>query len=144
MKNKNTILFICTGNTCRSQMAEGFMRKYIKKDFLILSAGFKPSKVNPLAVKVMNENGIDISFYKSNHVEEYIHIKHEYVITVCDNAKEACPVELKGNKHIHWSIPDPYIDDKNNDAHLPRYRSARDLLEFNIKDFAQKINQGEQ
>jgi arsenate reductase len=144
MKDKNTILFICTGNTCRSQMAEGFMRKYIKKDFLILSAGFKPSKVNPLAVKVMNENGIDISFYKSNHVEEYIHINHEYVITVCDNAKEACPVELKGNKHIHWSIPDPYIDDKNNDAHLPRYRSARDLLEFNIKDFAQKINQGEQ
>ena len=144
MKDKNTILFICTGNTCRSQMAEGFMRKYIKKDFHILSAGFKPSKVNPLAVKVMNENGIDISFHKSNHVEEYIHINHEYVITVCDNAKEACPVELQGSNHIHWSIPDPYIDDKNNDAHLPRYRSARDLLEFNIKDLARKINQGEQ
>ena len=143
MKNKKTILFVCTGNSCRSQMAEGLMRKYIKKDFCVISAGLKPSKVNPQAIKAMNEINIDISDQKSNHVEEYLNQTHEYVITVCDRAKESCPAGLVGNKNIHWSISDPYVDGKDNDLYLPRYRSARDLLYDKILILVKEINYGE-
>jgi len=143
MENKKTILFVCTGNSCRSQMAEGLMRKYIEKDFSIISAGLKPSKVNPQAIKAMNEINIDISDQRSNHVEEYVKQIHEYVITVCDNAKESCPVGLSGKNSIHWSIPDPYVDGKDNDLYLPRYRSARDMLCDRILILAKKINDGE-
>ena len=82
MKNKKTILFVCTGNSCRSQMAEGLMRKYIEKDFSIISAGLKPSTVNPQAIKAMKEINIDISGQNSNHIDEYLDQNHEYVITV--------------------------------------------------------------
>jgi len=143
MENKKTILFVCTGNSCRSQMAEGLMRKYIERDFSIISAGLKPSKVNPQAIKAMNEINIDISDQKSNHVEEYVDQIHEYIITVCDNAKESCPVGLSGKNNIHWSIPDPFVDGKDNDLYLPRYRSARDMLYDKISVLAKKINDGE-
>ncbi len=143
MKNKKTILFVCTGNSCRSQMAEGIMRKYIEKDFSIISAGLKPSTVNPQAIKAMKEINIDISGQSSNHVDEYLDQSHEYVITVCDNAKESCPVVLSGEKNIHWSIPDPYVDGKDNDMYMPRYRSARDMLSDKISILAKIINDGE-
>tara|TARA_B100001142_G_C14321575_1_gene650665 strand:- start:1074 stop:1505 length:432 start_codon:yes stop_codon:yes gene_type:complete len=143
MKNKKTILFVCTGNSCRSQMAEGLMRKYIEKDFSIISAGLKPSTVNPQAIKAMKEINIDISGQSSNHVDEYLDQNHEYVITVCDNAKESCPVGLSGKKNIHWSIPDPYVDGKDNDMYMPRYRSARDMLSDKISILAKIINDGE-
>ena len=140
MEVKNTILFVCTGNSCRSQMAEGFMKELLNTDHMILSAGLKPSTVNPVAIKAMNEKKIDISKQTSNNVDEFLSYKHDYVITVCDNAKEACPSGLDANNVLHWSIPDPYVDGKDNDLHLPRYRKARDLIESHIKTLLDIIN----
>ena len=139
MEVKNTILFVCTGNSCRSQMAEGFMKKLLNTDHMILSAGLKPSTVNPVAMKAMSEKKIDISKQTSNHVDEFLNYKHDYVITVCDNAKKSCPAGLDANNFLHWSIPDPYVDGKDNDLHLPRYRKARDLIESHIETLLFKI-----
>ena len=139
MEVKNTILFVCTGNSCRSQMAEGFMKELLNTDHMILSAGLKPSTVNPVAIKAMKEKNIDISMQTSNHVDEYLNYKHDYVITVCDNAKKLCPAGLDANNFLHWSIPDPYVDGKDNDLHLPRYRKARDLIESHIETLLFKI-----
>ena len=139
MEVKNTILFVCTGNSCRSQMAEGFMKELLNTDHMILSAGLKPSTVNPLAIKAMKEKNIDISRQTSNHVDEFLNYKHDYVITVCDNAKEKCPSGLDANNVLHWSIPDPYVDGKDNDLHLPRYRKVRDLIESHIETLLFKI-----
>ena len=88
----------------------------------------------------MSEKNIDISNQTSNHVDEFLHYKHDYVITVCDNAKEICPSDLDANNFLHWSIPDPYVDGKDNDLHLPRYRQARDLIESHIKILLDIIN----
>ena len=140
MEVKNTILFVCTGNSCRSQMAEGFMKELLNTNHIILSAGLKPSTVYPVAIKAMNEKNIDISKQTSNHVDEFLSYKHDYVITVCDNAKESCPSGLDANNVLHWSIPDPYVDGKDNDLHLPRYRKARDLIESHIKTLLDIIN----
>ena len=139
MEVKNTILFVCTGNSCRSQMAEGFMKELLNTDHMILSAGLKPSTVNPVAIKAMKEKNIDISRQTSNHVDEFLNYKHDYVITVCDNAKKLCPAGLDANNFLHWSIPDPYVDGKDNDLHLPRYRKASDLIESYIETLLFKI-----
>jgi len=140
MEVKNTILFVCTGNSCRSQMAEGFMKELLNTDHMILSAGLKPSTVNPVAIKAMKEKNIDISRQTSNHVDEFLNYKHDYVITVCDNAKKLCPAGLDANNFLHWSIPDPYVDGKDNNLHLQRYRKARDLIESHIKTLLDIIN----
>ena len=121
-------------------MAEGFMKELLNTNHIILSAGLKPSTVNPVAIKAMNEKNIDISKQTSNHVDEFLSYKHDYVITVCDNAKESCPSGLDANNVLHWSIPDPYVDGKDNDLHLPRYRKARDLIESHIKTLLDIIN----
>ena len=134
-----TVLFVCTGNAARSQMAEGFMKELLNTDHMILSAGLKPSTVNPVAIKAMKEKNIDISRQTSNHVDEFLNYKHDYVITVCDNAKKLCPAGLDANNFLHWSIPDPYVDGKDNDLHLPRYRKARDLIESHIETLLFKI-----
>ena len=136
---RGKILFLCTGNSCRSQMAEGFMKKLLNTDHMILRAGLKPSTVNPVAIKAMKEKNIDISRQTSNHVDEFLNYKHDYLITVCDNAKKLCPAGLDANNFLHWSIPDPYVDGKDNDLHLPRYRKARDLIESHIETLLFKI-----
>lgn len=101
------VLILCTGNSCRSQMADGWMKNFTSKDNVeVYSAGTHPEKVNAYAIKVMNQYGIDISKNKSNHVDEYKDIKFNYVITVCDNAKETCPIFPFSNI-IHQSFPDP-------------------------------------
>lgn len=100
------VLILCTGNSCRSQMAEGWL-KYFTSDFIeVYSAGTKPETVNPYAVKVMQLAGIDISKNTSNNVDEYKDREFDYIITVCDNAKELCPVFPTSNV-IHKSFPDP-------------------------------------
>src|ERR1039457_6342079 len=89
---KKKVLILCTGNSCRSQMAEGILRHFGGDRFEVFSAGTKPSIVNPIAIKVMKEIGIDISGHRSKHVDEFKGQKIDYVITVCDNAKESCPI----------------------------------------------------
>src|SRR5258708_1921122 len=103
---KERILILCTGNSARSQIAEGLLRDLDGTHFDVFSAGSKPSVVNPLAIQVMRERGIDISSQRSKHLGEFIKEPFEYVITVCDNAAETCPVFPGRAQRIHWSFPD--------------------------------------
>ena len=98
------MLILCTGNSARSQMAEGLLRNDGGDRFEVFSAGVEPSKVQPLAVEVMSEVGIDISRQKSKSVDEFVRQQFDYVITVCDNAKERCPIFPGQTKRVHWSF----------------------------------------
>ena len=120
------ILVLCTGNSARSQMAEGLLRHHGGKRLQAFSAGTQPKGLNPLAVQVMKEWGIDISGQRSKDVSVFTGQKFDWVITVCDRAKEACPV-FPGARTIHWDIPDP--------GDLPAFRDARDLLNSRIQEF---------
>ena len=116
------VLFLCTGNSCRSQMAEGFMKQY--EGYEAFSAGTKPAeKVNPNAIKVMKEVGIDITNHTPKLVDEYLTEEFDYVITVCDSAKETCPIFTgKVNNRLHIGFEDP-------DGHsLDKFREVRDLI----------------
>ena len=95
------VLFLCTGNSCRSQMAEGLLRELAGNDFVVSSAGVSPTPLNPLAVRVMAEAAIDIASQRSKSVDEMTGRRFEYVITVCDNAREACPVFPSATKQLH-------------------------------------------
>jgi arsenate reductase (thioredoxin) len=102
------ILILCTGNSCRSQIAHGYLQHFtIDKTVTVYSAGIETHGVNPKAIKVMAADGIDISNHTSNNVSEYLHINFEYVITVCDNAQENCPVFPSNAKMLHHNFPDP-------------------------------------
>ena len=133
MNSKKKILFLCTGNSCRSQMAEGIMRKYFGDKFEVFSAGTNPSSLNPYAVRVMNETGIDISSHSSKSIELFLDESFDYVITVCDAAKEQCPI-FSGNveEKLHWSFEDP-ADAKGSEKEvLEKFREVRDLIKEKI------------
>jgi arsenate reductase len=104
MKN---VLVLCTGNSCRSQIAEGYLKHFAAEEARIYSAGIETHGLNSIAVKVMAEDHLDISGHTSNHVDEYADVNFDYVITVCDNAKEACPFFPASVQQIHQSFPDP-------------------------------------
>jgi arsenate reductase (thioredoxin) len=128
------ILIICTGNSCRSQIAEGFF-KHLRNDWKIYSAGIIPKGLNELAIKVMLEKNIDISKQTSDSLEKYNNEQFDFVITVCDKAKESCPLFPNTNKTLHWSFPDPaetqgIIEDK-----LIKFREVRDMIEEKILEF---------
>src|ERR1039457_2154177 len=101
------VLILCTGNSARSQMAEGLLRHDGGAAFNVASAGVKPSHVRPEAIAAMGEIGIDISAHRSKSVDEFAGQAFDYVITVCDNAKESCPIFPAATKRIHWSLEDP-------------------------------------
>ena len=105
--DKKSVLFLCTGNSARSQMAEGLLRHLADDRFEVFSAGTKPVGLNPNAVKAMSEVGIDISGHRSKSVDEFVGQQLDYVITVCDNAKEACPIFPGPGKRVHHSFEDP-------------------------------------
>ena len=131
------VLILCTGNSCRSQMAEGLLASF-STDTKVYSAGTKPEKVNPYAIRAMDQIGIDISQNNSNHVDEYTDIGFDYVFTVCDNAKEICPVYPKAKQMIHQSFIDP-ADAKGTDSEqLAVYVEVRNQLSEYFKEFAQK------
>ena len=109
-------------------MAEGFLKHY-KKDWEIYSAGTKPIGLNPMAVEVMSEKGIDISGYKSKHIDLFLNKKFDYVITVCDNAKESCPVFPGNAKYIHWSLKDPAATEGTKEEKLIAFRKTRDEIQ---------------
>jgi len=137
---KLKILFLCTGNSCRSQMAEGWARR-LKGDLIeAYSAGVDPHGMNPLAVKVMQEAGVDISSHRSKHLNELSNIPFDYVVTVCDNANETCPVFPGKIKRLHVGFDDPprlAKDAKSEAEALPHYRRVRD----EIRDFVERIDQ---
>ena len=104
---KSSVLILCTGNSCRSQMAEGILRRYGADKFDAFSAGTKPSQVNPTAIRVMNEIGIDISAHTSKHMNDFLSQPVETVITVCGNADQACPTFPGQLNRYHWGFDDP-------------------------------------
>ena len=138
---KQRVLILCTGNSARSQMAEGLLRHDAGDRFDVESAGTKPSIVRPEAIAAMRELGIDISGHRSKHVDEFEGQQFDTVITVCDNAKESCPVFLGGVKKLHHSFDDPPPASQGTDAErLAVFRRVRDELRQYLKDFAQGGN----
>ena len=135
---KIKVLFVCTGNSCRSQIAEGLLREIAGNQFDVFSAGSHPSRVHPNSIEVMREIGIDLSEHSSNHIDEYLNVEIDIVITVCDAAKEICPVFPQEAKHFHWSIDDPFHGWGAEPGDLIPYRETRDILKDQIESF---INQ---
>ncbi|MGK9120361.1 arsenate reductase ArsC [Olivibacter jilunii] len=129
------ILVLCTGNSCRSQLAEGYLRHFAQGKAEVYSAGIETHGVNPKAIQVMKEDGIDISGHTSNHVDEYSHIDFDYVITVCDNAKESCPYFPTKAKQFHHNFPDPAKAVGTSEEILNEFRAVRDLVKAYMKDF---------
>ena len=129
------ILVLCTGNSCRSQMAEGYLRHFAKDKAEIYSAGILTHGVNPKAIEVMKEDGIDISHHTSNNVNEYTNIDFDLIITVCDNAKENCPYFPSTVKKSHQNFPDPVNANGTKEEIISAYRHTRDLL----KEYCKKI-----
>ncbi|UCD64610.1 MAG: arsenate reductase ArsC [Candidatus Zixiibacteriota bacterium] len=133
------ILVLCTGNSCRSQMAEGFFKRYFEdagdseSASAVRSAGLEPHGVNPNAVKVMNEIGIDISCHTSNHLSEYLDEQFDYVITVCDNAAANCPTFPGDTARLHWPLDDPAAATGTEDEILDEFRRVRDEIDGKIK-----------
>ncbi len=125
---KKRVLILCTGNSARSQMAEGLLRHLAGKQLEVVSAGSAPSHVNPLAIRAMREHGIDISHHRSKHVSEFANQPFDVVITVCDQAAETCPVFPGRAQRIHWSFPDPARAEGSEQERLAAFRSVRDQL----------------
>ncbi len=122
------VLFLCTGNSARSQMAEGYLRHAAKDRFDIMSAGIEPKGLNPLAVAAMQEIGIDISQQNSKDVASLLGQHISYVITVCDNAKERCPIFPGAGKMLHWSFEDPASVTGTHSEKLNAFRRIRDQI----------------
>ena len=136
------VLILCTGNSARSQMAEGLLRHDAGNVFDVFSAGTKPTRVRPEAITVMREVGIDISGHRSKSVDEFAGQNFNYVITVCDNAKESCPIFPAKTKRIHWSIEDPATVQGSEEERLAAFRRARDELRTRLKAFTQSHMEG--
>ncbi len=126
---KVRVLFLCTGNSARSQMAEGMLRHFVGDKFEVYSAGTHPTNVNPYAIKVMSELGIDISSQKSKHVKEFVGQQFDFIITVCDYAKQTCPFFPGENIKIHWSLPDPANFNGSDEDKLAFFRKTRDEIQ---------------
>jgi arsenate reductase len=125
--NKKKVLFICTHNSARSQMAEGLLKTLFGDYYNVHSAGTAPSSINPNAIQVMKEIGIDISSYRSKNVSEFMDIQFDYVITVCDYAKESCPF-FPGEIIIHKGFKDPAQADGSQEDILREFRKSRDEI----------------
>ncbi len=139
MIEKTRVLFLCTGNSARSQMAEGLLRTLDTDRFEVFSAGTIASFVRPQAIAVMKEIGIDISGHRSKSLDEFLDDEFDYVITVCDHANQSCPVFSGPAKRLHWSIDDPVISGSESEE-LASFRQARDELQQRIRKFIQENN----
>ncbi len=129
MENKKSVLILCTGNSARSQMAEGLLRELGKGKYEVESAGVAPSKVRPEAVEAMREIGIDISSHRSKSADEFVGQQFDYIITVCDNAKETCPVFPGKAIRIHQSFEDPPPETvRDYESRLEVFRNVRDEI----------------
>lgn len=133
MSKHQRVLFLCTGNSARSQMAEGLLRDKAGDQFDVFSAGTRPVDLNPNAVKALSEIGIDISGNRSKSVDEFAGQQFDYVFTVCDNARESCPIFPGGGKRIHHSFEDPAAAPA--DQQLATFRKVRDQISTWLTDF---------
>ena len=135
MPKKEKIIFICTGNACRSQIAEGIMRQLAGDKFDVFSAGSHPSLVHPMSIKVMKEIGIDITSHTSDPISNFLSKNINIVVTVCDNADKVCPVFPGKVERIHWSIKDPFKGWGSDPDDLDNFTRTRDDLVERIKNF---------
>jgi arsenate reductase len=129
------VLVLCTGNSCRSQIAEAYLRHFAGEKAEIYSAGVETHGVNPRAISAMKEDGIDISQHTSNNIDEYVNIDFDVVITVCDNAKERCPFFPTKAKKFHQNFPDPAKATGTEEAILEQFREVRQM----IKSYSQQF-----
>lgn len=135
MSKRKRILVLCTGNSCRSQMAEAYLRHFGGDRLEVYSAGVKTHGINPSAVAIMREDGIDIGGHTCNHVDEYAAQAFDIVLTVCDNAREQCPVFVGAAQMLHHTFPDPAGATGGEAEIMAQFRAARDL----IKDYCRKF-----
>jgi len=129
MTTRKTMLVLCTGNSCRSQMAEGYLRHFAGEKVIVYSAGIETHGVNPRAIAVMQEDGIDLSGHTSNHIDEYLHLSIYLVLTVCDHARESCPF-LPAKKIIHHSFSDPAKETGTESEIMDSFRKVRDEIKI--------------
>jgi arsenate reductase len=132
---KKKILVLCTGNSCRSQIAEGYLRYFANDNALIYSAGVETHGVNPNAIATMREDGIDISNHTSNNIDEYFDLDFDFVITVCDNAKERCPFFPSNAKKFHYNFPDPAKATGTEEEIRENFRNVREQIKEYCKQF---------
>ena len=132
---KKKILVLCTGNSCRSQIAEGYLRHFAGEKAEVWSAGVETHGVNPRAIAIMSEDGIDISHHTSNNLNEYAAINFDFVITVCDNAKERCPFFPTDAKIYHQNFPDPAKAGGPEDEVKLAFRQVRDQIKEYSRQF---------
>lgn len=132
---KKKILVLCTGNSCRSQIAEGYLRYFAGDKAEIYSAGVETHGVNPRAIATMKEDGIDISAHTSNNVDEYRDIDFDFVITVCDNARERCPYFPSKAAKFHQNFPDPAKAQGTEEEIAAEFRRVRDMIKAYCKQF---------
>jgi arsenate reductase len=139
---KEKVLVLCTGNSCRSQLAEGYLRKFAGDQAEIYSAGIETHGVNPRAIATMAEDGIDISGHTSNNMEEYQGIDFDYVITVCDNARERCPFFPSTAQKFHQNFTDPAKATGEESAIMDQFRMVRNQIREYSKNFSEQYLQG--
>ncbi len=133
------VMFLCTGNSCRSQMAEGFAKEYGKGLIEPYSAGLHASHVNPIAIEVMREKGIDISHQNSKNIDSNLLKSMDVVVTLCSHAESSCPVILPPQKRLHWPIDDPALATGSAEEIITAFQKARDEIEKRIKEFIEAI-----
>lgn len=135
MINTKKILVLCTGNSCRSQIAEGYLRYFAGDKADIYSAGVETHGVNPKAIAIMQEDGVDISHQTSNNINEYYNIDFDFVITVCDNAKERCPFFPTKAKKFHYNFPDPAKAIGTEAEIMEQFRQVREMVKSYAREF---------
>ncbi len=143
MSKRARVLFICTHNSARSQMAEGFLNHLEGESFQARSAGTEPGALHPLAVQVMAEEGIDISGQRAKSIDAFVEEPFDYVVTVCDDANEACPVFPNARHLLHWGFPDPSRAEGTPEERLAVFRSVRDAIRARVERFmASTVHEG--
>ncbi|MGI4743203.1 MAG: arsenate reductase ArsC [Janthinobacterium lividum] len=137
MSDQKNVLVLCTGNSCRSQLLHGYLAQELGARAAVYSAGVEVHGLNPRAVRVMAEDGVDISHHTSNHVDEYAHVPFDYVLTVCDHANEVCPVFPSTAKKLHHNFPDPAKATGSEEEIMEQFRAVRDQVKAYAHDFVQ-------
>jgi arsenate reductase (thioredoxin) len=130
---RERVLFLCTHNSARSQMAEGFLRELAGDRFEVESAGTEQTRVNPLAIRAMQEVGVDLGGHRSKTLEQFLDQPWDYVITVCDSANERCPIFSGSARRLHWTFEDPSRATGNDDERLEIFRRIRDEISTRIE-----------
>lgn len=139
---KTKVLFLCTGNSARSQMAEAFLRKYGGESFEAHSAGLEPKGLNPYTLQVMEEIGLPLDGHSSKDLRVYLgHVNFGYLITVCDHAEKNCPTTFLGiSQRLHWSFEDPAAFEGSHEEKLAKFRQVRDQIQEKVQHWLAEVN----